>query len=225
MTTITAGDLDRVVTEARAYQHPHLTGASADRFNRLTFTFRAFTGAEDEPQRPLYAWQDESLTPESRAFIDAQYDEAIHLWRAAAYTAALKQATNGAGAQWAAYAQALAAMEEIFTSMDSKPDTHWRATVSKLVNAQKAALDAAITWDHTGRAISTVNDNFRYGAFSRAEMYEAAGVDASQWVIGDSYDYEPFRGGPVTRELQKRIDAQREHLRTVASLTGDRDPA
>ncbi|MEV8536174.1 hypothetical protein [Streptomyces sp. NPDC051211] len=149
----------------------------------------------------------------------------IFLWRQAAFTAALKHATSGAEAQWDAYAQALAAMEEIFTSMDSKPDTYWRATVSQLVTAQKTALDAAITWDHTGRAIATVNDQFRYGAFSRAEMYEAAGIDASRWVIGDTYDYEAFRGGPVTRELQKRIDAQREHLRTAASLFGDRDPA
>ncbi|MFG2298466.1 hypothetical protein [Streptomyces sp. NPDC048603] len=225
MTTISAGDLDRVVTEARAYQHPHFTGASADRFNRLVFTFRPFTGAEEEPQRPLYTWKDESLTPESRAFIDAQYDEAILLWDKAAFTAALKQATNGAKALWDAYAQALAAMEEIFTSMDTKPDTYWRATVSQLLTAQKTALDAAITWDHIGRAIVTVHDDFRYGSFSRAEMYEAAGIDASQWVIGDSYDYEAFRGGPVTREVRKRIDAQREHLRTVASLSGDRDPA
>ncbi|MFG2667637.1 hypothetical protein ACGFY6_25760 [Streptomyces sp. NPDC048387] len=225
MTTISAGDLDRVVAEARAYQHPHFTGASADRFNRLVFTFRSFTGAEEEPQRPLYAWKDESLTPESRRFIDAQYDEAIHLWRQAAYNAALKNATRDAEGQWDAYARALAVMEDIFTSMDSKPDTHWRATVSQLVNAQKTALDAAITWDHTGRAISAVNDNFRYSAYSRTEMYEAAGIDVSQWVIGDSYDYEAFRGGPVTREVQKRIDAQREHLRTVAALSGDRNPA
>ncbi|WP_331735248.1 hypothetical protein OG590_40095 (plasmid) [Streptomyces goshikiensis] len=225
MTMISAGDLDRVVTEARAYQHLHLTGASADRFNRLVLTFRPFTGAEAEPERPLYAWKDESLTPESRAFIDAQYDEAILLWRTAAYAAALKDAAKGAGPQWDAYARALAVMEEIFTSLDTTPDTHWRATVSQLVTAQKAALDAAITWDHTGRAIATVHDNFRHGAFSRAEMYEAVGIDASQWVIGDTYAYEAFRGGPVAREAQKRIDVQRKHLRTVASLSGDRDPA
>ncbi|MET9324054.1 hypothetical protein ABZX75_28375 [Streptomyces sp. NPDC003038] len=225
MPTTSAGDLDKVTTEARAYHHPHFTGASTDRFNRIVFTFRPFTGAEQEPARPLEAWKDESLTPQARAFIDAEYDEASRLWREAAYTAALKQATDGAAFLWDNYSRARAAMDQLFTSLDSTPDTHWRATVSQLVNAQNKALDAAISWDRKGLEIATVHEGHFYSDLSHTDVYKAASVDPSEWVIGSFYDYQSFRGGLLAREVQQRIDAQREHLRTVAAISGDRSPA
>ncbi|MFD9078240.1 hypothetical protein [Streptomyces erythrochromogenes] len=221
MTTISAGAIDRVTKEARAYHHPHFTGASAGQFGRLVFDFRPFTGAEQEPLRPIDAWRDESLAPDALAFIDAQYDEASRLWREAACVAALKQATNGAASLWDTYSRARADMDQLFTSLDSKPDTHWRAAVSQLVAAQNKALDAAVTWDRKGLEIATVHEGYHYVELSRADVYEAASVDPSEWVVGDFYDYQSFRRGPLARDLQQHIAAQREHLRTVAALSGD----
>ncbi|MBT2406867.1 MULTISPECIES: hypothetical protein [unclassified Streptomyces] len=225
MTTISVGDIDRVTNEARAYHHPHFTGASPNSFNRLVFSFRPFTGAEEEPERPLYTWKDESLTEASRAFIDAEYDEAIRLWRMAAYTAALKQAATGAEDLWGAYSRARTAMDERFASLDSAPDAHWRATVSQLVAAQNRALETATVWDRKGLEIATVHEKFVYADLYPEGAYKAISVDPRGWVLGSAYDYESFRGGPLAREVQQRIDAQREHLRTVAALSGDRDPA
>ncbi|MCY0946303.1 hypothetical protein [Streptomyces antarcticus] len=225
MITISAGVIDEVIKEARAYHHPHFTGASISRFNRLVFHFKPFTGAEEEPARPLGTWKDDNLTPDSRALIDAEYDEASRLWREAAFTAAIKQATNDAASLWDTYTQNRTTMDQLLTSLDSKPDTYWRATVSQLVAAQNKALDAAIAWDRKGLEIATVHDRFLYSDLSCADVYKAASVDPGEWLIGSLYDYEAFRGGPLTRAVQQQVDAQREHLRTVASLSGDRDPA
>ncbi|GAA1552770.1 hypothetical protein [Streptomyces globosus] len=223
MTTTTIEAIEQATREAIAYHHPHFTGASTDRFNRLVLHFRPFTGAEEAPSRPIGIRRDEKLTAHARAFVDAEYDEAARLWFDAGYITALKRATDGATTLWDTYTKDRATMDRLFASMGSTPESHWRAAVSQLVAAQDKALNAAISWDQKALSIAIVHASFLQSDLTRAEAYKAASADASKWVVESHYEYD-FEGGPLARAVQRQIDAQREHLRRVASLAGDRNP-
>jgi hypothetical protein len=223
---ISLADVEKIAQQAAKYHHPHYQGVTKNEYNRVLFTFKPFTGAEEEPSQSRTAWSDDSLPRAAHDFLDSEYEAARDLWREAKYIRELKAAAQGASALWGDYTQARQDMDAIFASLDNTPDNHWRATVSKLIAAQDKALATAEEWDDKAEDIATCHSDNMYSDLGWREAYQRAGIDGTDWVIGDKYDYGRSYYGkqsPVVRDVNEAIEKQREHLRKIASLTGDRE--
>lgn len=220
---ISLADVEKLAEQTAKYHHPHYQGVSKNEYNSVRFNFKPFTGAEEEPTRPRDLWDDDSLSREAHGFVSEQYEAARILWRDAKYVRGLQTAALGAQSLWDDYIQARSEMSAAFAALDATPDTQWRSTISLLIAAQEKSLAAASKWDGRAEGIARVHYKFLYSGLSHAEAYKRAGVDAGEWVIGDVDDYSGWcSGAPLTKRVTEAVDQQREHLRKIASLTGDR---
>ncbi|MFE4177153.1 hypothetical protein ACFRR7_34820 [Streptomyces sp. NPDC056909] len=225
MSTIPSlADGEKLAQQSAKYHHPHFRGLSKDTFDRVAFDFMPFTGAEQEPTPPGTFWRDAFLSAAARDFLSAEYRLAHDLWRDAKYVRELKAAAAGADALWRRYVTARQEMDTAFTALETTADTHWRSAVSTLVTAQDTARAAADRWDEAAGKIAAVHDTFLYSDLSHDAAYLRAGVDPAGWVVGSAYDYRDYCGTPLVRQVSEATEAQREHLRKVAALTGDRSP-
>ncbi|WP_327071890.1 hypothetical protein [Kitasatospora sp. NBC_01302] len=224
MFVISPADFDKAAPQLEGRHHPHFQGTAKTEFGNLVFTFKPFTGTEEEPATPAGIWQDASLTREAREVLAAEYADAYAQWSDAKYVAALKRAVTDAGiaSRWTAYIQARQEMDALFSQLRATADTHWRASVSKLVDAQELVLAAAESWDRKGLEIARIHHAHRHSDLSYSEAYRRAGIEADSWAVDHIDAYDPYDGGPLTRGAVKAVEAQREHLRMVAALTGDR---
>jgi hypothetical protein len=224
LTVIRLADVDELTPYTAPHHHPNLRAVAKDDYNKVAFTFAPFTGAEEEPNAPAGLLADESLPPAVRDLIEEEYREARRLWNIARYIRDLKAATGGASAMWEAYASATARMITLFAAMDSTSDSHWRGALSRLVAAQEAALEAAARWDDQARRIALVHDQFIHTGLTPTQAYEAVGVDARRWNIGSFKDYAVSYGRCLSAvpTIREAVIRQREHLRRVAELAGDR---
>ncbi|MFI6055735.1 hypothetical protein ACIBCO_37335 [Streptomyces violascens] len=220
MTTISLTDLDKAFEQGKPHHHPHLLKVTKNECNRLSFEFREFTGAEGRPERPEASW-DGTLPRPVGDLLTAEYAAAYALWNDAAYVRTLKSVVTdqtGASAQWTAYTTARAALDDVYASLNTTPDTHWRATLSRLIIAQDAALEAATVWDRTARLIARVHCDYCDSSLGWRQAYERAGIDATDWLVRDIEDYDGT--GYRARRVQETITDQRRHLKTIASLAG-----
>ncbi|MFF9593854.1 hypothetical protein ACF1FX_32500 [Streptomyces sp. NPDC014646] len=212
----------KLAEQAAAYHHPHFRGVTKTEYNTIRFDFAEFTGAETDPDLPRKAWDDPQVTAAARDLLEEEYREAHNLWYDAAYVRALTALRPAATQAWGTFDQARTQLDEVFAALATTDDTHWHAAVSRLVTAQDQALDAARAWDEQAAALVEVNERFLYSDLPRRDAYARAGLDTTGWVIGDSYNYRGYGERPLVRQMSAVITQQREHLQTVASLTGDR---
>ncbi|MFE9427775.1 hypothetical protein ACFYNO_32990 [Kitasatospora sp. NPDC006697] len=224
MLVISLSDFDKVAQQLEGRHHPHFQGMAKTEYNNVVFTFKPFTGTEEEPVTPTGIWQDASLTREAREILAGEYTDAHAQWSDARYVSALKRAAadTGTASRWTTYVQARQEMDTLFSQLRATPDTHWRACVSKLVDAQELVLAAAKSWDRKGFEIARIHHAHRHSDLSFSVAYKRAGIEADSWAVDHIDDYDPYDGGPLTHNVTVAIEAQREHLRTVAALTGDR---
>ncbi|MDK0524847.1 hypothetical protein [Streptomyces sp. ML-6] len=215
-------DVTKLAEQAAAYHHPHFQGVAKTEYNSVSFTFAAFTGLEKEPVLPREVRTDSRLSDAACDLLEEEYREARNLWYDAGYVRALTNLRPAATQAWGTFDQARTQLDEAFAALATTDDTHWHAAVSRLVTAQDQALKAARAWDEQAAALVEVNEKFLYSDLSRRDAYARAGLDTTGWVIGDSYDYRGYGERPLVRQMSAVITQQREHLQTVASLTGDR---
>ncbi|MDH6107881.1 hypothetical protein P3T36_006340 [Kitasatospora sp. MAP12-15] len=220
MFVISLSDFDKIAQQLEGRHHPHYQGTTKTEFNNLVFTFKPFTGTEKKPVLPAQAWHDESLTRAAREALAAEYEDAHRLWFDAQYIRELNVAGLGAAAVWTAYTQARQEMDQLFASLDSTAETRWRSTVFQLVTAQEKALTAAAAWDRTARAIVDVHASHNFSNLSQREAAAKAGLDTA-WEFGARSDYDSWGRNPLNQDVFNAVERQREHLRQVASLTGD----
>ncbi|MFD8853608.1 hypothetical protein [Streptomyces sp. NPDC059604] len=215
-------DVTQLAEQAAAYHHPHFQGVAKTEYNSVAFAFAAFTGLEKEPVLPREVQTDSRLTSAACDLLEEEYREARSLWYDARYVRALTDLRPAATQAWGTFDQARTQLDEAFAALATTDDTHWHAAVSRLVTAQDQALKAARAWDERAIEIVRVDEKFLGGDLSGRDAYARAGLDTTGWVIGDSYNYRGYDGGPLVRQMSAVITQQREHLQTVASLTGDR---
>ncbi|MCT9092881.1 hypothetical protein N4G70_29010 [Streptomyces sp. ASQP_92] len=222
MTAISLTDLAKTVEQGNPHHHPHLLKVTKNEYNRVVFEFKAFTGTEAEPERPRAMWTDD-MPEAARDLLRDEYETAYNLWNDAHYVRTLKTvvAEYSASAKWAAYAEARTAMTVAFTALNTTPDNEWNAAVSRLATAQEAAREAADTWDRAARQIAAVHHDHSGSYLSWNEAYKRAGIDATSWDVQDHYAYTSrySTDTPLAEKLQDAINEQRDHLRTVSSLT------
>jgi hypothetical protein len=220
---ITPFRVDRLHEQTRDHHHPHYTHATKDDVNRVTYHFQPFTGDEPEPTHPKRVPSHPDFAP-AREFLATMYRQARDLWQAARYLRALTATTNGASELWDTYAQNRTAMEEAFAGLRDTTDLQWHAAVSALVSAHELALAAAEVWDAKAADIARVHHDHRHAALGEQQAYLRAGINAAGWRISSASAYHPWRAGrtPLVAEVRKAIERQREHIRAVADLTGDR---
>ncbi|GHA83220.1 hypothetical protein [Streptomyces chryseus] len=214
-------DLTAHVQELAAYHHPHFQAVAPAEYGELRFTFKPFSGAEEEPQMPRTVWDDNTLSTEARELLDVEFRTARRAWMDAAYVHQLKAAAKDAAPAWTAYAEARDAMNRLWNDLETTPSTMWKAAVSRLVAAQEATAKAAKVWDEYAPDIAQVHRRFLHSRLYPSGAYAEAGIPAAQWVIGDVEDYQSYRGTPLVREVTETVTDQRKHLREVAALTGD----
>ncbi|GAA2811536.1 hypothetical protein GCM10010441_40290 [Kitasatospora paracochleata] len=225
MSPISQIDVAQLASELTGWHHPHFVSITKTDDTNVQWTFKPFTGSEAEPIVPTAFWRDDTLSEAARNTLEFEYEVARRLWRDARYIRDIKEAAAGAASCWDRYTQARNEMDALFTAMDTTADTHWRATVSKLLTAQEKTLAAAAAWDHKAKPIAYVHGTYGRTELTRREVYERAGIDptdATAWVIGDDSDYDArWDLKPLQKLVHDAVEAQREHLRKVAELTAD----
>ncbi|MER6917086.1 hypothetical protein ABT354_36060 [Streptomyces sp. NPDC000594] len=130
--------------------------------------------------------------------------------------AVLRGAAEAAAPLWAEWTRAHTALAEVFTALDSTPDAEWKAAVSRLLNAQYAADDAARAWDAAAENIARARLNGLFGD-RRAEALALAGVDPAWEIAGCHTEYGRF-GGPVCHRLRHDGAGQRAHIHRISAL-------
>ncbi|MGW5529411.1 hypothetical protein [Streptomyces xanthochromogenes] len=222
MTTISLTDLADLVEMGNPHHHPHLLKVTKNEFNRISFEFKTFIGTEEEPERPNVIWSYDLPEPVSK-ILSAEYDTAHALWIDAKYIRTLKAvaAQHNAPAKWDAYTRARAAMNDAFNALNTTADNQWNAAVSRLVAAQETALETAKAWDGTARQIAEVHYDHSSSYLPWSAAHEQAGLSAKDWDVQDRDAYTDTYNThtPLVGKVQDAINEQRNHLRTVASLT------
>jgi hypothetical protein len=222
MTLISPDEATQALAQLEGLHHPHFKGTTTGRYGNVHFDLAPFTGHEPEPTIPTEIYRNKNLGHTAYAFLEAEYEQARTMWHNARYINALTDATAGAPALWDTYATARRDMDRIYAALATTPDTHWRATVFKLIAAQEKTLAAAQAWDRKGADIARAHAVRHDGDLGRSEAYKRIGVDADAWIVGSEDDYVGWGETPLYGRIRRAVDAQGEQLQKVANLTGDR---
>lgn len=220
MSTEQQSELQQLLDLVRPHAHPNFQGVSLDG-RRVRCEFKPFTGREPEPEIPQAYW-DTTLPEGVRSLMGLIHDEATRLWDIARYIHELQVATDGAAPRWTAYTAARDAMNQAYEAL-GQPDAHqqWRSLVFQLTQAQDAALAAARDWDALARRIAQVDDRRVYADIAPRDAQRQAGID-QDWDIRSLYDYQGgYEPQALAYDVGNTIREQRDHVRTVADLTGD----
>ncbi|MFE5108317.1 hypothetical protein [Streptomyces sp. NPDC056663] len=123
---------------------------------------------------------------------------------------------------------------QVFNEFWSTADGRWRAQLLRLTDAERAAKTAAEAWDEIAEQLAALaaTQVRTAGEEHELELRDVAkeiGLDAQGWHIDHISAYEPTpfhrHDTPVVGALARQIDQQRERLREVAQLAGERELA
>ncbi|MCC9708196.1 hypothetical protein E4N62_24825 [Streptomyces sp. MNU76] len=226
--TAAAADISR-------YHHPLFLRSEPGRFEGwVTYSFRAFTGLEEQPQMSIEAIRDTTLTREQSAELSNEYEAARVLWSKARLRRQagplLKQAAPMWEAWTAAHGQLVATFREFWTTEDGL----WRAQLLRLTDAERAAEAAAEAFDDIAEKLTRLaEEQIRVAGedddLPLSTIAKELGLDDSDWHIAWHGAYTSSTAGwrgigdRLIDRVHKEIDAQRERLREVQVLAGDRD--
>lgn len=225
--TTAAADISR-------YHHPLFLRAEPGRYEGwVTYSFRAFTGLEEQPQLSMEAIRDRTLTREQSAALSNEYEAALVLWSKARLRRQagplLKQAAPLWEAWTVAHGQLVATFREFWTTEDGR----WRAQLLRLTDAERAAQSAAETFDEIAEKLTRLAEEQIQVAGESEDLplstiAKELGLDDSDWHIAWHGAYTSSTaswrgiGDRLIDQVHKEIDAQRERLREVQVLAGDK---
>jgi hypothetical protein len=230
--------------------HPHYVSHThhpgRDPFiGEYDFVFRPFTGTEPEPLN----LDDGRYRPEFGAVASAdigqwnllvnEYWQARGQWVVAKFKYDVRQALLEAKPVWEAYTAARALMDALFDQFRDLSDDRWNSQTLRLLEAHDQAVDAAKAWDAVAEnliGLQTAHEHdeiithgwTRAEAATIADAADAAGIDISDWKIGESGDYVLAAPGddaianrtPLHSDVHEAIKAQRQRLEQVMAITG-----
>ncbi|MCZ9351341.1 hypothetical protein NGM36_16340 [Streptomyces mutabilis] len=201
---------------------------------RVCFEFAPFTGLEKEPTTPKSYYDDPRLdyVAESqdaaeyrirtiaRDVLGDLYEQAAREWKCAAYVAALRQVVRDAPDRWRAYEREAKALEAAYAYLRTpEAGREWPAAISRLVDAQDAALAAAAAFDSRAIDIADVHYKHLYADLSQDQALAKAGYpEAKDWHVGDGFGGYFCDG--LTEKVTGLIEQQDAHLAKVGRLSG-----
>ncbi|MFH8558918.1 hypothetical protein ACH4FE_35750 [Streptomyces celluloflavus] len=218
------------------YHHPHFQRAEPGRHEGwVSYFFTAFTGREAEPVTPLAAYKDQTLTWDQVGELSQQYDAARIMWSHARLRLQAAPVLRKAASLWQAQATARDEMRSVFRGFWTAEDGRWRARLLRLTDAERTAKAAAAAWDEVAEQLAKLTaEQVRAAGWDDelplGTVAQELGLDMPGWWIGQVNDYAPRayydrRDTPLVAELVREIGQQRERLREVAQLAGDRELA
>ncbi|MGW7603193.1 hypothetical protein [Streptomyces antimycoticus] len=222
------------VADVSRYYHPHFQRAEPGRYEGwTTYWFAPFTGRESKPEMPSAVYDDKTVTREQRRELGFQYQAARTIWSQARLRLQAGPLLRQAAPLWEAWQAALSELRQVFKGFWETEDGRWRAQLLRLTDAEQAAKEAVAEWDKVaGELARLAEDQIRVAGendeLRLTQVAEELGLDASEWLIGLYWDYEPnaYRPGtPLVEDLTREIAAQRARLREVGDLAGDLDVA
>ncbi|WP_331762341.1 hypothetical protein OG612_45120 (plasmid) [Streptomyces sp. NBC_01527] len=224
----------QIVADVARYHHPHFLQVEPGRYEgSVTYYFTAFTGRETEPEMPLTVYGDKSVTYEQRRELADQYEAARGAWSQARLRLEATPVLRKAAPLWEAWTTAQAALHQVFNEFRSTADGQWRAQLLRLTDAERAAKTAAEAWDKiagqlAGLSAAQVRAAGEEHELELTDVAKEIGLDAQPWHINHTSEYDPthvWHDTPVVAVLTLQIDQQRERLREVDHLAGDRELA
>lgn len=202
------------------YLPAYLTKAEPKTYN-VIYTFKPFTGREDEPAEPDYKlicddpqlahqhWDEKAGRPiadeaeydlrkAARFLLSDVYRNARIAWKNARHAAALKDVVKDTGDRWKAYGQAKRATEAAFSHLrDPEAAQEWTAAVSRLIDAHDTLKKTADAFDERAADIAEVHDKHFFEEMDGyTEALAKAGYpEGKDWPVGDRGDYgRDYRG-------------------------------
>lgn len=214
-----------------------------------SYTFKSFTGREDEPVVPHRYYDDPKLCypsqdreagrPEAseaeydlreraRYFLDEVYREARIEWRNARYIAALKAVVKNTGDLYKQYGQAKTAVDAAYAYLrDPEAAKEWPTAVSRLIDTHGVLVAAAAAFDERAQEIAEVHEQHLHEeAPGYDEALKAAGYpEAREWPIASEHHYgKSYRGEydphTLSGQAQALIREQEGHVAKVGRLSG-----
>ncbi|MER5570512.1 hypothetical protein ABT083_30635 [Streptomyces goshikiensis] len=235
-----------VPADASRYYHRHFVDAGpAPDGGSIAFRFTAFTGYESQPEMPADVYDDPAMTWELRDQLRDQYTAARVLWSHSRLRRQAAPLLHKAAPLWSAWTAARDELVATFAEFWSTGDGLWRAQLLRLMDAERAAREAADAFDVVARDLAqAVADQVDVAGWDEAlpltTVAGELGYDASDWTVHHVDDYtHPLpqyriardgvdhygRATPLTVSATQLIEEQRERLREVAALAGDHDQA
>ncbi|WP_148592709.1 hypothetical protein [Streptomyces sp. WAC01526] len=224
------------------FNHPNFLGTSrGGREGWIVYSFTPFTGAEDMPRLSSVAYRDLPLGWQDWEPLSRQYEAARILWFHARLRRQATPLLHQAASRWTDWTEAQAQLIAAFDQFWSTGDGQWCAQLLRLIDAERAAATAADRWDTVAgllaqAAADQIDVAGREEELPLTTVAKEIGYDASDWMVRPVDDYcHPLpqyrivrdgvdrwgRATPLAASAAKLIEAQRERLREVASLTGD----
>ncbi|MFF0094635.1 hypothetical protein ACFYSF_32415 [Streptomyces canus] len=217
------------------FHHPLFLRSEPGRFEGwVTYSFRAFTGLEVQPLMPMEAIRDMSLSREQSTDLSNQYEAARVLWSKARLRRQAGPLLKQAAPLWEAWAAAHGQLLDTFGEFWSIEDSRWRAQLLRLTDAERAAESAAEAFDEIAERLTQLTEEQVRVAGEDEDLplstiAKELGLDDSNWHIAWSGAYTSSTaswrgiGDRLIDKVHKEIDAERERLREVQVLAGDRD--
>ncbi|MGW7425793.1 hypothetical protein ACWGJB_38175 [Streptomyces sp. NPDC054813] len=224
-----------MATDISRYHHPLFVRAEPGRYEGwMTYSFQAFTGLEEQPQMSLEAIRDRTLTREQSAALSHEYDAARILWSKARLRRQAGPLLTKAAPLWEAWTASREQLRATFREFWTTEDGHWRAQLLRLTDAERAAESAAEAFDEIAEKLSRLaEEQIRVAGEDEdlplSTVAQELGLYASDWHIVWPDAYKPSTlswrgfGDRLVDRLHKEIDEQRERLREVQVLAGDKD--
>ncbi|MFE2498842.1 hypothetical protein [Streptomyces scopuliridis] len=214
------------------YDHPRFQRMERGQYEGQTlWYFTVFTGREAEPEMPLAVYDDKSLTSGQLAVIGTQYMAAKVMWSQARLRFMAGPLLREAAPLWQAWEAARTELHAVFKEFWNIEGSRWRAQLLRLTDAERAARAAAGAWDAAAEKLAELaSDQIKAAGYDDelplADVAREIGLEVSGWRIDhvDAYAPTPFwhRDTPLVGDLLTEIEKQRERLREVAHLAGDR---
>ncbi|HWU11286.1 MAG TPA: hypothetical protein VN520_33835 [Streptomyces sp.] len=209
----------------------------------LSFTFTPpFTGREEEPFKPVAAYDDPRLSYVSQTeneaehllrrqaglVLDDVYQRAREQWRDAAYISDLRAAIHEAPALWKTYQHELKALGSAYDYLRTpEAAREWAPAVSRLIDAQDRTRTAATAFDREAAEIARVHERHLYADLGHTAALTAAGYpEAAEWPIAeaDSYGQSHYSDWdthpPLAEQIRRLIEQQDTHLAKIRRLSG-----
>lgn len=227
-----APSLAPAVADLTRYHHSHFVRAEPGK-GWVSYYFVAFTGYEPEPELPLTAYKDKTVTYEQCSELGRQYDAARIMWSKARLRLQAAPVLQEALPLWNAWRLANTELQRVFADFWHIADGRWRAQLLRLTDAERTARSTAERWDKVAEQLARLAaDQVRAAGeddeLPLAEVAKELGLDVRAWHIDHISAYEPThyrRDTPLVEVLTRQIAAQHERLREVAHLAGDRELA
>ncbi|MDI3390135.1 hypothetical protein QIS99_28675 [Streptomyces sp. B-S-A8] len=219
------------------FHHPNFVSAEPGRFEgEWKFTWKPFTGREEEPLRPVESYGNDDLSSEDRKMLELEYRAATEMWGTARFHLKARPQISSMAMPWNTYRRARAAMEDTYDSLLSTADTNWRAQVMKLTDLHHKVLAAAKDWDKAAAELALIHKEYErtVGAeesYSISHLVSGYETNTQGWDLRYHHEYDPsdryiphgekFQT-PAVKESMVEIERQKSRIREVADLAGDR---